>query len=61
MITRRHGIAEQTFFRWKSKCGCTEVPDTRRLLEPGPGNPRLKQLLAKAMLDVVVLQDVILR
>ena len=30
-IIRRHGIAEQTFYRWKSKFGGMEVSDAKRL------------------------------
>ncbi len=30
-ITRRHGISEQTFYRWKSKYGGMEASDVRRL------------------------------
>lgn len=32
-IIRRHGIAEQTFSRWKSKCGGMEVSEAKRLKE----------------------------
>ena len=32
-LVRRHGIAEQTFYRWKSKFGGMEVSDARRLKE----------------------------
>ena len=30
-IIRRHGISEQTFYRWKAKFGGLEVSDARRL------------------------------
>ena len=30
-ITRRHGISEQTYYRWKSKYGGMEASDVRRL------------------------------
>ena len=32
-IIRRHGIAEQTYYRWKSKSGGMEVSDAKRLRE----------------------------
>lgn len=32
-IIHRHGIAVQTFYRWKSKFGGMEVSDARRLRE----------------------------
>ncbi|HXG51088.1 MAG TPA: transposase, partial [candidate division Zixibacteria bacterium] len=30
-LCRRHGITQQTFYRWKSKYGGLEVSDVRRL------------------------------
>jgi len=30
-LCRRHGISEQTFYRWKSKYGGLEVNEARRL------------------------------
>ena len=60
-ITRRHGIAEQTFYRWKSKYGGMDVSDARRLKELEAENSKLKRLLADAMLDNAALKDVVSR
>jgi len=60
-ITRRHGIAEQTFYRWKSKFGGMEVSDAKRLRELETENSKLKQLLADAHLDISALKDVVSR
>ena len=60
-ITRRHGISEQTFYRWKSKYGGLEVSDVRRLKELEAENGKLKRLLADAMLDNAALKDVVSR
>lgn len=60
-IIRRHAIAEQTFYRWKSKFGGMEVSDARRLRELESENARLKKLLAETMLDNVALKDVVSR
>lgn len=30
-VWRKHGIAEQTYYRWKSKYGGMDVTDARRL------------------------------
>jgi putative transposase len=43
-IIRRHGIAEQTFYRWKSKFGGMEVSDAKRLKELESENARLNRL-----------------
>ena len=60
-IIRRHGIAEQTFYRWKSKFGGMEVSDAKRLRELESENAKLKKLLAETMLDNVALKDVVSR
>ncbi len=60
-IIRRHGIAEQTFYRWKSKYGGMEVSDARRLRELEGENAKLKKLLAEAHLDNAALKDVLSR
>ena len=60
-LVRRHGIAEQTFYRWKSKFGGMEVSDARRLKELESENSKLKRLLAEAHLDNAALKDVVSR
>ena len=60
-IIRRHGISEQTFYRWKSKYGGLEASDVRRLKELEAENAKLKRLLADAMLDNAALKDVVSR
>jgi len=60
-LVRRHGIAEQTFYRWKSKFGGMEVSDARRLRELESENAKLKRLLAEAHLDNAALKDVVSR
>lgn len=30
-ICRQHGISEQTYYRWKSRCGDMEVSEVKRL------------------------------
>lgn len=60
-IIRRHGIAEQTFYRWKSKYGGMEVSEARRLKSLEEENRRLKKLLAEQMLDNAALKDVLSR
>ena len=60
-IIRRHGISEQTFYRWKSKYGGMEVSDVRRLKELEAENSNLKRLLADAILDNAALKDVVSR
>jgi putative transposase len=58
-ICRRHGISEQTFYRWKSKYGGMEVSGTRRLRDLEAENAKLKRLLAEAHLDNAALKDLL--
>ena len=58
-LMRRHGISEQSFYRWKSKYGGMEVSEAKRLKELEQENARLKKLLAEAELDKAMLKDVI--
>jgi putative transposase len=58
-IARRHGISEQSFYRWKAKYGGMEVSDARRLRELEAENGKLKRLLAEAHLDNAALKDVL--
>ncbi len=50
-IIRKHGIAEQTFYRWKSKCGGMDVSDAKKLKSLEVENAKLKRLLADQMLS----------
>jgi putative transposase len=57
-LIRKHGICENTFYRWKSKYGGMEVNEARRLKALEVENRRLKQLVADLMLDNKVLRDI---
>jgi putative transposase len=58
-VTRRHGISEQSFYRWKAKYGGMGISDARRLKELEAENAKLKKLLAEAHLDNTALKDVL--
>ena len=60
-ITRRHGVSEQSFYRWKAKYAGLEVSEVRRLKELESENAKLKKLLAEAHLDNAALKDVLSR
>ena len=57
-IVRKHGISEQTFYRWKSKYGGMEISEAKRLKELEEENRRLKRLVADQALDIQMLKDV---
>lgn len=56
-LCRRHGISQNTFYRWKSKYGGLDVSEARRLKSLEAENARLKRLLADAELDKAMLKD----
>jgi len=60
-VIRKHGIANGTFYRWKSKYGGMEVAEAKRLKELETENARLKKLLAETLLEKTALEDVVRR
>lgn len=57
-VCRRHGVTEQTFFRWRAKYGGMQVSEARRLKLLEDENRRLKKLVADLSLDNAMLKDV---
>jgi len=57
-LVRKHGICENTYYRWKSKYGGMEVSEAKRLRALEDENRRLKQLVADLMLDNKILKDI---
>ena len=58
-VIRKHGIANGTFYRWKSKYGGLEVSEAKRLRELESENAKLKKLLAETMLEKTALEDIV--
>lgn len=58
-LCRRHGISEQTWYRWKAKYGGLEVNEARRLRHLDDENRRLKHLVADLTLDNQALKAVL--
>ncbi len=58
-LSRRHGVAENTVYRWKAKFGGMEVSEAKRLRELEAENARLKRLLAEAELDKAALKELV--
>jgi putative transposase len=58
-VCRKYGLSSATFYKWKAKYGGLEITDARKLKTPETENPRLKRMLADAMLDNVVLKDLL--
>ena len=58
-LSRRHGIVENTIYRWKSKYGGMEVSEAKRLRVLESENAKLKKLLAEAELDKTALKELV--
>jgi len=58
-ISRKHGICDQTYYRWKAKYGGMEVSEARRLRSLEEENRRLKQMVAEQALDLQALKAVL--
>ena len=58
-LCRRHGISEQTFYRWKQKYGGLQVSEAKRLKTLEDENARLKRLVAEQALDNQALKDLL--
>jgi putative transposase len=60
-IIRKHGIANGTLYRWKSKYGGMDVCEAKRLRELEAENAKLKKLLAETMLEKTAVEDALHR
>ena len=58
-LCRRHGISQQTFYRWKRVYGGLEVSQARRLKALEEENARLKRLVAEQALDLQALKELL--
>jgi putative transposase len=57
-ICRKLGIAEATFYRWKSQYGGLEPSEARELKQLREENSKLKRLVADLSLDKAMLSDI---
>jgi len=58
-VCRRHGLSPATFYKLKAKYGGMDVSDAQRLKALEDENGKLRRLLADAMLDNIVLKDLL--
>ena len=56
-MCREHGIAENTFYRWRKAYGGLSVNEVQRLKELEKENNRLKRLLAERVLEIDLLKE----
>jgi putative transposase len=58
-IVRKHGVSEQTFYRWKKHYAGLGISELRRLKSLEEENRKLKALVADLSLDKQILKDVL--
>jgi putative transposase len=56
--SRRIGVTEQTYYRWRKEYGVMRVDQAKRLKELEKENTRLKKLVADLSLDNAILKEV---
>jgi transposase-like protein len=56
-VSRKLGIAEQTYYRWRKDYGGMRVDQAKRLKELELENSRLKKLVADLSLDKAILKE----
>ena len=58
-LCRRHGISQQTLYRWKAKYDGLEERELKRLKALEEENARLKRLVAEQALDNQALKELL--
>jgi putative transposase len=58
-VCRKHNVAIQTYYSWKTKFGGMTVSDAQKLRALEDENRKLKRLVADYALDNVALKDLL--
>ena len=58
-VTRKYGICDGTYYKWRSKFGGMEVHEAKRLRVLEDENGRLKHMVANQALDIQALKAVL--
>jgi transposase-like protein len=56
--SRKIGVTEQTYYRWRKEYGGMRIEQAKRLKEVEKENTRLKRLVADLSLDNAILKEV---
>jgi putative transposase len=57
-LVKKHGISEQTFYRWRNKYGNMNISEAKRLKAIEEENSRLKRKVAELLLENDILREV---
>lgn len=58
VVSKRHGISDQTIYKWKTKFGQMEIDEVRRLKDLEIENLRLRKLLVDRDLEIEVMKEI---
>ncbi len=58
-LVRKHGVTEQTLYRWKKKYGGLQASEAKRLKALEEENRQLKRLVAEQALNLQVVKDLL--
>jgi len=58
-LSRRHGVSQQTIYRWKQKYDGLELSELKRLKALEAENAQLKKLVADQALDNQMLKELL--
>ncbi len=56
-VSRKVGITEQTYYRWRKEYGGMRIEQAKRLKDLEKENARLKKLVADLSLDISILKE----
>ena len=56
-VCRQHNVAENTFYRWRTRFGGLNTNEAARVRELEKENARLKRLLAERDLEVDIIKE----
>jgi putative transposase len=57
-LAKKHGISEQTLYRWRNKYGNMNISEAKRLKAVEEENSRLKRKVAELLLENDILREV---
>ena len=57
--SRKAGVTDQTYYRWRREYGGMRIDQAKRLKELEKENTRLKKLVAELSLDISILKEVV--
>ena len=56
-VSKKLGITDQTYYRWRKEYGGLRIDQAKRLKQLERENSRLKNLLAESHLDMAILRE----